>query len=66
MKCRCGWEGKGDHPCHKNRYTCKAPAKQRFYNPKATALAGMQLKFEVRDTWACDECWEDFSKKLKK
>lgn len=32
----------------------------RFYNPKLVSLSGMQLKFQVSDTWACDECWEKF------
>ena len=57
--CRCGWDGQGDHPCHRNNYTCRKPAKIRYYEPtKLYALAGVQMKMSVVDTWACDECWE--------
>lgn len=64
--CRCSWNGEGEHPCHAKEYTCKKPATQRFYNPHLTSLAGMQMKFGVYDTWACDECWNDFKSKLVK
>jgi 3-oxoacyl-(acyl-carrier-protein) synthase len=30
----------------------------------AGALAGMQMKVTMLDTWACDACWEAFSKAL--
>jgi len=57
--CRCGWDGQGDHPCHANAYTCRKPAKVRYYEPtKLYALAGMQMKMSVAETYACDECWE--------
>jgi hypothetical protein len=60
MHCRCGYSGEGEHPCHYNEYSCRKPAKHRFYSPKAAVLAGLQFKLEVLDTWACDECWERF------
>lgn len=65
--CRCGWDGKGDHPCHGRAYECKKPGKERFYNTGAPfSLAGAQMKFVVSQTIACDECWAEFSAKLKK
>lgn len=64
--CRCGYNTSNDyHPCHGNGYTCKKPAKPRFYNPKLVALAGVQTKFQVSETYACDDCWENFSKVVK-
>jgi len=60
MTCRCGHEGGEPHPCHGVVYTCRKPAIHRFYAPKFVSLAGQQMKMEVRDTWACDECWEEF------
>lgn len=63
--CRCGFDGNGEHPCHGDAYTCKKPSKQRFYNPRPVALSGMQMKLEVRDTFACDECWERFGDIVK-
>ena len=60
MNCRCGYNGEGPHLCHGKAHTCRKPASQRFYNPHITALAGMQMKFGLHDTWACDECWEWF------
>ena len=68
--CRCGWDGQGEHPCHYPRdgvaYSCKRPAKRRFYEPtKLYSLPGMQMKASVTETWACDECWEKFLVELK-
>lgn len=60
--CRCGWDGIGEHPCHGGAYSCRKPATQRFYAPRMVGLAGVQLKFEVSDTWACDACWEEYKK----
>lgn len=60
--CRCGHNGEGDHPCHYGVYTCGKPSTQRFYNAKAVALSGMQMKFQVSDTWACDQHWEEYLK----
>ncbi len=65
LKCRCGYEGVGDHPCHAKLYTCRKSAEQRFYNPKIVSLAGIQMKLEVTDTWACNECWEEYEKSTK-
>lgn len=60
--CRCGWDGKGDHPCHGKGYTCRKPAKERFYEShKLYALAGMQLKMSMLRTFGCDECWKEFA-----
>jgi len=58
--CRCGHDGQGSHPCHAKAYKCRKPASQRFYNAQRVALTGMQMKLQVQDTWACDECWEEF------
>lgn len=60
-QCRCGYNGEeGEHPCHGGAYTCRKPAKQRFYGARLVALAGVQMKAEVSDTWACDACWERY------
>lgn len=59
--CRCGHpEGKEPHPCHGRGYQCGHPAKRRFYNPSLVSLAGVMLKVQVSDTWACDACWQKF------
>ena len=63
--CRCGYDNVGEHPCHGNAYTCGKPSKQRFYNARPVALAGMQMKLEVTDTFACDECWIKFGDFVK-
>lgn len=56
-RCRCGWDGTGEHPCH----CCKdQPGTMRLYDPRLVPLAGMQMKFEMRDTNACDGCWTWF------
>lgn len=55
--CRCGYTGEGHHPCHGRGYTCRQPAKERFYSVRPVALAGQQLKLGAQQTWACDECW---------
>jgi len=62
MACRCGYDetDEAPHPCHGNGYACRKPAKHRFYNPELVALAGVQMKVQVTDTWACDECWAWF------
>lgn len=67
MACRCGHEGEGEHPCHGEDYTCRKPAKRYFYDGTSLrfALAGMQMKLSVSDTWACDGCWAWFSNLLK-
>lgn len=60
-KCRCGWDGSGDHPCHYRNYTCKAAATARFYEPTLHySIAGQQDKRSVVETFACDACWADF------
>ena len=65
-KCRCGWNGTGDHPCHNNGYSCGAPAKERWYSPPYLAsLAGVQMKLSMHQTVACDKCWAVFSADLK-
>lgn len=59
--CRCGWNGKGQHPCHGKRYTCRNPGISRLYYPHSRfSLAGTQLKFSMRETFACEECWKSF------
>ena len=61
MDCRCGAK-KDDtpHPCHGEAYTCRKPAERRWYNARPVALSGMQMKVQVEDTWACEECWSKF------
>jgi len=58
--CRCGHDGVGDHPCHAKAYQCRRPARERFYDARPAVLSGMQMKLSVSQTWACDECWEEF------
>lgn len=56
--CRCGHKDPGSpHPCHGKGYTCKNPAEHRFYGPKVVGIAGVQMKYQVQETWACDDCW---------
>jgi len=59
--CRCGHSGSGPHPCHAKGHSCGKHAVQRFYNAQAVALVGVQMKFQMSDTWACDECWKAFT-----
>lgn len=62
MQCRCGYAGDAaEHPCHAKAYTCKKPAKLRFYNPRIAIVAGSQQKIQVNDTYACDDCWKRFT-----
>ena len=63
--CRCGHTGNGPHPCHAGGYRCSAPATRRLYNAELVALAGMQPKAQIQETWACDACWESFQATLK-
>lgn len=65
--CRCGHPGDSPdpHPCHGVAYTCRKPAKQRFYAPRLVCLAGVQPKVGARSTWACDECWAEFQEQLR-
>lgn len=65
--CRCGWNGQGGHPCHGQAYECRKPARERFYEPhKRYSLAGVQTKFSMSQTWACDECWATFLPRVKR
>lgn len=65
-KCRCGHTGMPEeHPCHGRGYTCRKEAAPRLV-AYTTALAGMQLKLGAYQTWACDECWADYTKTLGK
>lgn len=67
MSCRCGWDGIGEHPCHGMGYTCKKPAKQRFYHDgRPFSLAGVQMKLSMQETWACDECWQNYKQEIEK
>lgn len=61
-KCRCGWNGTGEHRCHR----CgERPGMQRFYLPTMRfSLAGVQLKFSMAETWGCDPCWVTFQQLL--
>jgi len=64
MECRCGWNRQGDHPCHGKGYTCRKPAKSRFV-ARPACLSGSQPKFGAYETFACDQCWEEFQSLLK-
>jgi len=57
-ECRCGHTGEGPHPCHGRAYTCRKPARERFYGARMAALAGVQMKVVCQRTFACEECWE--------
>lgn len=59
LKCRCGWNGKKEHPCHGMTYTCRKPGTERFVRTNA-CLSGTQTKFGVYITYACDLCWESY------
>ena len=63
-KCRCGHSGDGAHPCHFANYQCREPATRRFYNAQPAPLAGMQEKYIVTETWACDRCWSQYTAML--
>jgi len=65
MTCRCGHDGDGPHPCHAGQYTCRRPAKERFYNPELAPLSGVQMKLQMTQTWACDECWAKMEELLR-
>jgi hypothetical protein len=54
----------GPHPCHGRNYTCGKPATQRFYNARTVTMEGEHLKFQTTDTWACNECWAEFTEYL--
>ncbi len=66
VTCRCGHvEGVGPHKCHGKGYECENPGTRRFYNARPATLSGVQPKLVADDTWACDECWEEFTKRVK-
>jgi len=67
--CRCGHEAHAvgstatPHPCHGKGYTCpNQPTKPRFVSTGPAALAGMQMKVGAYQTFACDECWDSWTK----
>jgi hypothetical protein len=61
-QCRCGHAGGSPHQCHGHHYKCtNKPTKQYFYGPQLSSLAGVQMKVQVFDTWACDKCWREFN-----
>ena len=56
--CRCGWDGKGVHLCHR----CgKKPGSERFVATGPASLAGVQVKFSAYKTWGCEECWKEYA-----
>jgi hypothetical protein len=61
--CRCGWDGTGDHPCHR----CgKAPGTRRFRHADVPySLAGAQPKFNMVETYSCDPCWTEWQELTK-
>ena len=36
------------------------PGTIRYYPPGPFSLSGQQMKLSVKETWGCDECWEQF------
>ena len=62
--CRCGFKGKGTHPCHAKFYDCRQPAKRRFYSQVPIKNNQKIRKSQMLDTWACEDCWTEFKKKL--
>lgn len=59
----CGWDGVEPHLCHRCHLV---PGTVKFYCPTMKfALAGMQPKFSMRKTLACEECWAAFQILLK-
>lgn len=67
MSCHCSRDTPA-HLCHGADYTCPRPAKSRLYRTSQHidfALAGVQTKFVMTETWACDECWAEFVSKIK-
>lgn len=59
MACRCGWEGRGPHPCHGWFYNCDNPGTPRYVT-RSVGIAGARLKVGAYRTFACDECWGAF------
>lgn len=59
-KCRCGWDGQGDHPCHAGKYTCGKPGTERVIAGGWAVLAGNHPKLDAYVTYACDEHWKIF------
>lgn len=59
--CRCGWDGNGEHLCHRCH---KKPGAIRFLT-HLTCLSGAQMKLGARDTHACDACWTEFLAEVK-
>jgi len=63
LPCHCGWNGTGEHPCHRCH---RRPGQERFYVPTMRfSLAGAQIKVSARQTIACVECWTEFQKQLE-
>lgn len=66
--CRCGWTESSNTPhlCHR----CgKREGASKLYcdtGPIKYSIAGDQPKVIARETIACDVCWEDFSKVMKR
>lgn len=64
VRCRCGWDGTGGHPCHGDGYECTGEhAKERLVC-RPVALAGRQMTFGAYKTWSCEACWESFKERL--
>lgn len=61
--CRCGFNGEGEHRCHRCH---KQEGTPKFVaNPNAS-LAGMQMKMSGYFTNACENCWKAFLAENKK
>ncbi len=64
MSCRCGYPAgllDDPHPCHGHGYTCGKPAQHRLYSARLVGLGGMQTKFSMSETWACDDCRREYA-----
>ena len=59
VTCRCGWNGAGDHLCHR----CgKVPGTRRLHAQDTPySIAGAQPKIVLVETWGCDLCWAEYT-----
>ena len=59
--CRCGFNGEGEHPCHRclNKGGEIRSGKRVFISYPAS-LAGMQVKTAAYTTFACEPCLAEY------
>lgn len=59
--CRCGWNGEGEHLCHR----CGKQPGQRRLIAYVASLAGTQPKLGAYETWGCEPCFEEYRRALE-